>query len=129
MVEKYTLFLQRRFSKGDIMPESRSNPQNKALQLEFERCRLDGTGFTSANQIIEQIPSKKLKFRTKKDNIAGLQLCDLMAHPSHYKIRETLGHEVSFGPFGARVAKLLVDRKYDRSAFGKISGYGMKPLP
>ena len=111
------------------MPEARSKPQDRALQNEFAHFKENGTRFAPKALVQERIPSSNLKYRTKKDNVAGLQLCDLLAHPSHYTIRHSMGHEVQEAPFAAKVSDILVKRKYDRSAYGKIWGYGAKHIP
>ncbi len=129
MVEKYALLLERRFAIDDIMPEARGKHQDQALQNEFVHFKKNGTRFAPVAMVTKQIPSSNLKFRTKKDNIAGLQLCDLLAHPSHYTIRHNLKHKVKLGPFAELVSEVLVKSKYNRSAFGKIWGWGAKPLP
>ncbi len=129
LVEKYAQYLKRMNSTGDIMPEARGDKQDKALQKEFERCRANGTRYVSAEMVRARIPFTKLKFRTKKDNIAGLQLCDLLAHPSHYTIRQNLKHEVHLGPFCEMVSEILVKQKYDRSYTGNVTGYGVKHIP
>lgn len=129
MVEKYAQLLKRKNSIGDIMPEARGKHQDRALQEEFDHFKEKGTRFASVGLIQQMIPSSKLKFRTKKDNVAGLQLCDLLAHPSHYTIRHNLGHKINLGAFGDRVSEILGHQKYDRSVYGKIWGYGAKSLP
>jgi len=78
----------------------------------------------------KRVPSSNLKFRYKRDNVAGLQLADLLAHPSHMAIRERMGHEVTLGGFCEKVTGFLNGSKYDRSpTSGTIVGYGMKWLP
>lgn len=129
LMEKYALCLERRRSTGDIMPEARGNHQDAALQAEFSRVREHGTRYMPKSSIVSVIPSKSLKFRTKRDNVAGLQLCDLLAHPSHYTIRKNLLHPVNFGDFSARVSEILTSSKYNRSAYGKFWGWGAKALP
>lgn len=129
MIERYTLFLERMINIGDLMPEARGNKQDQALTAEFIRCRANGTRFVSREKIQQFIPSRNLKFRTKKDNISGLQLCDLIAHPSHYCIRHNKKHSVHLGPFGEKVAAILVNQKYDRSLAGGVWGYGAKFVP
>lgn len=129
IVEKYAQLLHRKFSVGDIMPEARSKAQDAALQNEFSHYKSNGTRFARQAMIEKKIPSSKLKFRTKKDNFAGLQLCDLLAHPSHYTIRQNMGHDVINAPFFEKVSQVLVTQKYDRSAYGKIWGYGAKHIP
>lgn len=128
MVEKFTQFLERHQSLGDIMPESRQG-KDHLLQHEFNRVRDLGTEYVNAHRIRASIPSKILKFRTKKDNVAGLQLCDLLAHPSHIYTRKIMGHEVSLGKFSSGVVDIMLRQKYDRGYQGKIVGYGIKYLP
>jgi hypothetical protein len=122
IVEKYAQFLRRMDSVGDIMPEARGNNQDKALQFEFIGYRTNGTRYADAQLTSTRIPSSNLKFRTKKDNIAGLQLCDLIAHPSHFTIRQNLRHEVHLGKFCERVSEMLIRQKYDRSFYGDVRG-------
>lgn len=129
MVEKYAQFLERQNDIGDIMPEARQGKKDRELQAQFERVRANGSRFVNADRIQSVIRASKLKFRTKRDNIAGLQLCDLLAHPSHMYVRDVNNHPVQLGPFAIRVRDILVARKYDRSARGRIDGYGIKLCP
>lgn len=129
LVEKYVQFLERKQDIGDIMPESRQD-KDALLQSAYEAVRAKGSDFVSSDRIASAIRAKHLKFRTKKDNIAGLQLCDLIAHPSHIFVRGKMGHDVSLGTFATKVADILWRLKYDRSPYnGKIIGYGIKHLP
>lgn len=129
IVEKYAQYLTRMNSVGDIMPEARGNNQDKELQRQFEHYRAKGTRFVDKVITKHRLPAKSLKFRTKKENIAGLQLCDLLAHPSHFTIRQNLKHAVHLGDFCERVSAILLNQKYDRSYYGDVRGYGFKHLP
>lgn len=129
LAEKYALFLMRMGSSGDIMPEARMGKSDERLQAAYLRVRGSGTYYVSAAQMREKIPSSNLKFRVKKDNVAGLQLADLLAHPSHMIVREKMGHAVTLGAYCSEMKALLVNHKYDRSQWGKVAGYGMKWLP
>lgn len=129
LVEKFTQFLERKKDIGDIMPESRQD-KDALLQSAFDRVRAKGSDFVTAGRIASAIRSKTLKFRSKPDNIAGLQLCDLVAHPSHIFVRSLMKHEVALGPFSTQVSDILRLQKYDRSPWsGKVLGYGIKHLP
>lgn len=129
LAEKYAQFLERNRSIGDIMPESRKG-KNDLLQRAFDRVMRNGTQFVSSERLSSAIRAKKLKFRSKPQNVAGLQLCDLLAHPSHIYTRSLMGHDVNPGPFATQVVNILVRSKYDRSPWnGKIIGYGIKHLP
>lgn len=129
IVEKYAQFLERKGDIGDVMPESRQ-AADKFLQGEFLRVWEGGTKFVPAKRIQSVLRGSKLKFRTKKDNIAGLQLCDLVAHPSHMLVRQFMGHDVNLGPFTTELSKALTEKKYDRCPYsGTIKGYGYKHMP
>lgn len=129
LVEKYVQYLERNNAIGDVMPEGRLGKKDERLQLAYMRVRGNGTYYVEKDKMQARVPSANLKFRYKKDNVAGLQLADLLAHPSHMIIRERMEHEVTLGTFCAGVKELLLASKYDRSPTGKITGYGMKWLP
>jgi len=129
IVEKYTRWLIRHDSIGDVMPEERKGKKDKDLQRAYTHVRTWGTNYVPPALINERIPSSKLKFRNKKDNVTGLQICDLIAYPSHANVRRRQGHTVVAGPFSEKVIPILESRKYDRSANGYIPGYGIKYLP
>lgn len=126
LVEKYVQLLERTKTIGDIMPEQRGRDQDRALQDAFTKTRSEGTFYVGSHRVQSVIRSKNLKFRSKKENIAGLQLCDLLAHPSHMIARELVKHQVTLGPFAIKVRDILIAKKYDRSSSGKIIGYGIK---
>jgi len=130
LFEKYCLFLNRKKSLGDIMPEARDKPLNKALQKEFDRVRIEGTRYASSPQICRLIPIAKLKFMEKHRNVAGLQLCDIFTYPSHYIARSFM--DASFQPndFHKAIGQILLDSKYDRARWtNAVVGYGIKHLP
>jgi hypothetical protein len=69
------------------------------------------------------------RFDPYHKNIAGLQIADLIAHPS---FRATLArHENQALPasFGGQIAAILENDKYNRGPYGKIEGWGRKWLP
>jgi hypothetical protein len=129
LVEKYAKFLRRKDDIGDIMPEGRKGNKDQRLQQAFLRVKQNGTYYASQALISRRIPSSNLKFRYKKDNVAGLQLADMIAHPSHMTVRDKMGHPVTLGSFCKQVKGVLEDSKYDRAWNGSIVGYGMKWLP
>jgi hypothetical protein len=129
LVERYIKFLKERNAIGDIMPEARKGKKDKLLQEAFTEVKTTGTDYLSPTEINSFIRSNELKFRNKPANIAGLQLCDLIAHPSHIYIREQAGHPVTLGAFAREVLSILNSSKYYRSPSGKVKGYGIKCLP
>lgn len=129
LIEKYVQFLERQSDVGDVMPEGRKGKKDTALQEAFTRVLAKGSFYVSAARIQARVASPALKMRYKPNNIAGLQLCDLLAHPSHMHIRDRMGHNVELGVFCQKVRDLLVAQKYDRSNAGTMLGYGYKWLP
>lgn len=129
IIEKYAQWLQRKNSQGDIMPEKRHGRKDTDLQRAYEIVRNTGTYYVPASRIKDRIPSTQLKFRAKRDNVAGLQICDLIAYPSHCYVQYLQGHTIKLGPFSEKVISLLTQAKYDRSGTGRLKGYGIKYLP
>lgn len=129
MVERYVLWLQNAQVEGDVMAESRGKQDERRLKVSFERIYVKGSDFVSSTVFASQLTSKQLKLHTKKDNIAGLQLADLIAHPS---FRGTLARKEQRplpDNFGGKIEAILETSKYVRSHSGRIDGYGRKWLP
>lgn len=130
LVEKFVQFLERSNSTGDVWAESRKNKKNKALQRHFTAACQRGTRYVDDPARIQaRLTTFDIEFREKKHNCTGLQIADVYAKPSMDRILKLRiqGYQVS--PFSDRFGQLLVDRKYDRSPTGWLSGYGMKFLP
>jgi hypothetical protein len=129
LVEKYVQWLERQNGVGDIMPEMRKGKKDAELQRAFTSVRIWGSDYVNAKRIKAAIPARQLKFRSKDHNVTGLQICDLVAHPSHMDVRQQEGHKVTLGPFAQKLIPILRAKKYDRSNTGTIRGYGIKYLP
>ncbi|MCX6121205.1 MAG: DUF3800 domain-containing protein [Ignavibacteriales bacterium] len=129
-LERYIHFLEGENAKGDAMAESRGGKEDMRLKRSFEKLYIEGTDFVGADRFANSLTSRQLKVKPKANNIAGLQVADLIAHPSqryallqHKKIVDD--REI----FGDKIAEILVHSKYYRSKAGSIEGYGIKVLP
>ena len=130
LIERYVLFLENREVKGDVLAESRVGPLDIKLKQSFSRIFKDGTDYISAQRIQQRLTSKELKVEPKFKNISGLQLADLIAHPSKQDILFEQRRINSEGRiFAKRMIQLLNKSKYYRSPEGLIDGYGKKLLP
>lgn len=122
LVERFVFFLNRHSQRGDAMAESRGGIEDRRLKAAYERLWKQRTDFVSPDQFQRALTSKQLKMKTKANNIAGLQLADLIAHPSRNEIlREQNLYEGELPPFAARVIAILKG-KYDQregQCFGK----------
>jgi hypothetical protein len=82
-----------------------------------------------AKQFQEHLTSKELKVKPKANNIAGLQLADIIAYPA-WKVAlarglaDTLPNNLT-----GRIGRLLIEAKFDRTQSGSVMGWGLKCLP
>lgn len=96
-----------RYGVGDeieIYPECRNSEQDKALAAEFAKYSVRGTAFVSAEVIQKRV--KKFECKTKKDNLTGSQLIDLLVTPVG---RHFNGAKPK--PIGNEIPYLLVRKK------------------
>jgi len=122
LLERFIFFLNRMNSQGDVMTESRGGKEDMRLKYSFVRLWKDGTDYVAPDQFQKALTSKQLKVKPKTNNISGLQLADLIAHPSRNEILKEQGFlEKEFSLFVREVIKIL-QKKYDQHEgrmFGK----------
>jgi len=130
LLEQFILFLGDAGGRGDVLVESRGGEEDSKLKDSYRRLYERGTDFVAPDLWQARLTTRELKVRPRRDNIAGLQLADLIAHASQ---REILLHhrltEDKRETFGARICEILRDSKYLRSGAGEMDGYGRKLLP
>ena len=125
LLERFFFFLDRLNARGDVIAESRGGKEDRRLKDSFVRLWEKGTDFVSPEQFQKVFTRKQLKVKPKANNISGLQLADLLAHPSRNEILKDRGFlSREFGRFSAKVIEVL-QKKYDQ-VDGKI--YGKKFL-
>lgn len=129
ILERYALWLGEHVAQGDVMAESRGGGEDRRLKDEFARIFQSGTPNIAHDAFVRRFTSSQLKVKPKSLNVAGLQLADLVAHPSF--IATKARHEGRPLPanFGGSVSQILEATKYRRSYQGRIDGYGRKWLP
>ncbi len=129
LVERYVLWLKRRNVVGDVMAESRGGKADRRLKDSFERVYSRGSDFVTPEEFAQCLSSRELKVKPKANNIAGLQLADVVAHPSFRASLASHNHESLLANLGGQVAEILETSKYNRSPSGEIDGWGRKWLP
>lgn len=129
LLERYVMWLRRLGARGDAMAESRGGKEDRRLKESFERICRNGTDYMDSAQFRETLTSLQLKVKSKANNITGLQIADLVAHPSFKTVLARQGGQPPPANFGGRIGRILLDSKYDRSPSGKIEGWGIKWLP
>jgi len=129
LLERYVLFLKDLGLTGDVMAESRGGKEDMRLKRSYERVFKEGTEYVTFQTFDKYLTSRQLKVKQKSNNIAGLQIADLVAHPSFKATLARRNKRSLPSNFGGRIAYILEKKKYYRSASGKIDGWGRKWLP
>ena len=117
LVERFCMDVGHVTRGGIIVAEKRGPVLDRGLDLAWLNLKVGGTRFVQAHDIDDRIGN--LVLRAKSDNIAGLQLADLVVSP--------IGRHVLGKP--DREDWRIVESKFRRSAHGKIEGYGLVSLP
>lgn len=102
---------------ASIVAECRNDVLDAQLLLAWEDLRTRGTGYLSASDLISRVRS--FEIRPKKDNIAGLQLADLVVTPIG---RHVLGR-------ASRPDWDIVEAKFRRDSTDNYLGRGLVVLP
>lgn len=125
LLERYCGFLNFRNAIGDVMAESRGATEDLELRRAYQKLYRGGTGFRESNFFRRALTSLEIKLKPKSKNIAGLQLSDLLAHPSK---QEILIEEQRLDDPGDNFGKQICQRiqaKYNQQVYeGRIKGYG-----
>ena len=129
MVERFVLWLKLHNGAGDVMAESRGGKADKRLKQSFTALLAQGSKYIPQDLFDKHLTSTQLKVKPKENNIAGLQLADLIAHPSFKATLARHHNQALDQTFGGQIAQILEASKYHRSGTGKIWGYGRKFLP
>lgn len=79
--------------------------------------------------LVAHLTSRQLKVKPKSNNIVGLQLADLIAHPSFKATQARRDGRALPDNFGGEIAAILEAYKYNRGPRGQIDGWGRNWLP
>jgi hypothetical protein len=130
LIERYVLWLNRHHLTGDVVAEPRFKKQDKKLKRSFNYIYDHGTEHIPAPTVQRCLTSREIKFETKKANVCGLQLVEMIGHPSHQAMRSEMTGVPMTAAFGKKVHNILLQSRYARHPkTGRIDGWGMKKLP
>ena len=112
------------------MIEARNKQSDKKLKASYAKIYKDGTEHVTGRNIQRVLLSKDIILKPKTANISGLQIADLLAHPSARFMRFERDGIPHPDDFGTKIVKVLIEKKYRRDPKTlKIEGYGLKWLP
>jgi hypothetical protein len=125
LLERYCGWLSFSGKRGDVMAEARGKAENQALETAYDVVWRTGTSYHGYDLFQRTLTSKKVKIKKKGDNIAGLQLADVLAHAVTREV--LIAYARTFSPpvgFAADLGK-VIEPKYNRQVYsGRIMGYG-----
>lgn len=117
LVERFCFDVGKVPGGGLIVAERRGGTLDRELELAWLNLKIQGTRYLQAKDIEDRILA--LNLRAKSDNLAGLQLADLVVSP--------IGRHVLGKP--DKEDWRIVEEKFRRNRSGKIEGYGLVVLP
>jgi len=109
---------------GTIVAEARDATLNHALELAFLDLKIRGTNYLPAARVEKRIHN--FTIRDKRENIAGLQLADVVATPIG---RNSLGKATYAAYCSEGDFFTTVRRKFRRGYDGRIERTGLVVLP
>jgi hypothetical protein len=130
LIERYVLWLNRRGLTGDVVVEPRFKKQDKKLKLSFNYIYDHGTEHIPATTVQKCLTSREIKFEAKAANVAGLQLVEMIGHPSHQSMYAEMAGATMTARFGSEIVAVLSKHRYARNPKTRvIDGWGRKKLP
>ncbi len=102
---------------GSIVAERRGPTLDHELELAYLSLKVQGTRYLRAVQIEDRI--NQLRLRKKSENVAGLQLADLVATPIGRHVLGKADHD----------DYRIIESKFRRDRLGSHEGYGLVVLP
>lgn len=125
LLERYCGFLNFYNAQGDVLAESRNGAEDLKLKKAYQKLYREGTKQRDSNFFQRALTSSQIKIKPKSANIAGLQLSDLLAHPSKQEIliEEQRINDPGYN-FGKQICQ-CIQAKYNQQVYeGRIWGYG-----
>ena len=115
--------------KAMSWPNHVAGGDDRRLKNSFRLVFEQGSDFIKPDGFAACLTSKELKVKPKANNIAGLQIADLIAHPSFKATLARRNRQPLAENFGGQIAAILERSKYNRSPSGEVEGWGRKWLP
>jgi hypothetical protein len=110
-------------ARGDahaqVIAESRNRLENAKVQLEYQRLQIEGTALHADTWFRYQL-GPHIRFRDKSDNVAGLQITDVLLRA----VMEKLNH-----PDTSPLRWNVAERMFYRDILGHVADWGLTVFP
>lgn len=123
-IERFFYFLRSNNAAGDVMAEATNSTLDSDLKALYQGFYEHGTDHIPPGLLRPRLSSKEIKIQPKADNIAGLQLADLLAATCFSHCKRVYTNGPDYDAFAMKVAALLEQDKFYRSQNGNPHGYG-----
>ena len=120
MLERYQCFLNDKGATGTIYIEKSTNNIKSILEKILESVKEEGTYYIPAVLFQKALGGKEIYFKNKSDNIAGLQVVDIIARAV---FREIIGDIINTG-FNKKICDCMRSKYF--KMYGRTKGYGLK---
>jgi len=125
MLERYCGLLNFLNARGDVLAESRGGSEDEELKGAYQGFYSRGTRYWKKTHFQNVLTSREIKLKKKGQNIPGLQLADLLAHPLKMYSLSRYNLIAEQNDFGSTICT-QVEGKFNRNfSTGIIKGYGI----
>lgn len=116
---------------GDVMAEARYKKADRSLSRAYQDVYVNGTTRYPGPRPIggvhlqKALTSRNLKLKEKRDNVAGLQVADLLTYCCKVDTLGSFGRPAPVpGPFSQAVQAAIAPKYNRRAGYGTLKGYG-----
>lgn len=125
LLERYYLYLQDIDGRGDVMIESGDKSRDQSVKEMYKNIYSNTAGRIRC--FSDRFTSTEIKIKPKAQNIAGLQIVDIVGLPIRKHELRKHGIEVNISTFESNFHN-IIEPKIRRAKNGKVEGYGTKWL-
>lgn len=125
LLERYCGLLNYGNAIGDVLAESRGGGEDEPLKEAYRFVYENGTRFREADFFQRALTSGEIKIKKKEENIAGIQVADLLAYPSRQDVLIRRRLIPPMNDFGEQVRQVITPKYNCRYDTGEIMGYGL----
>ena len=131
LMDRFHHWLRAKDAVGDVMVEARGARDDRSLKQVFRACMESDTTAMQvrARDLRRTFTSRELKIQSKQALEGGLEIADLLAHPSRDEILSEHGFlNKPMAHFASKLIEQVLAPKYYRNN-GSVAGYGKSLLP
>lgn len=123
-IERYFYYLRLRRGTGDVLTEATNSDLDEEIKDLYRHFYEKGTDHIPGATLRTRLSSKEIKIKPKTDNLAGLQLADLLAATCFAHCRRIYADGPDYDTFAMQVGDLIEGHKFYRDSKGNPHAYG-----